>query len=138
TDPPGTLQAEGTIVAGSASNSSIRWGDYAAMGVDPSDDCTFWFTGMYNPTSQWRTRIATFKHPTCGVVVPNITVNDVTVTEGNAGTTNATFTISLSAPTVVTVGVNFATADGTAAAPADYTPQSGSRSFAPGVTTQTV
>ena len=38
-----------------------RWGDYASMMVDPSNDSTFWFTNMY-PKSQtgvgnWGTRI---------------------------------------------------------------------------------
>jgi len=38
-----------------------RWGDYASMMVDPSNDTTFWFTNMY-PKSQtsvgnWGTRI---------------------------------------------------------------------------------
>jgi hypothetical protein len=64
-DAAGTLQAEVSLVAGSASNGSFRWGDYAAMSVDPSDDCTFWFTGLYSPTSQWRTRIGKFRFPSC-------------------------------------------------------------------------
>jgi hypothetical protein len=135
-DPLGTLQAEGTIVNGSAANSSNRWGDYAALSVDPSDDCTFWYTGMYNPVNLWRTRIATFKHPTCAT--RSISVNDVTLAEGNAGTTNAVFTISLSAPAAAPVTVNFATANGSATAPADYQVTTGSRTFGPGVTTQTV
>ena len=48
-DTPGTLpQGEHTLVNGTASNSSNRYGDYSAMSVDPSDDCTFWFTGQWN------------------------------------------------------------------------------------------
>ena len=46
--------------------------------------------------------------------LPSLSVNDVTVTEGNAGTTNATFTVSLSAASTHTVGVDYATANGTA------------------------
>ncbi|PYM96899.1 MAG: hypothetical protein DME04_00375 [Candidatus Rokuibacteriota bacterium] len=68
TDPPGTLQAEATLVAGSAPQSgSNRWGDYSAMSVDPADDCTFWYTGEYYTTrgTQWRTRIGSFKLPGC-------------------------------------------------------------------------
>ena len=52
---------------------------------------------------------------------PTISINDVTVTEGNAGTTSATFTISLSAASGQTVTVTAATANGTAVAPGDYT-----------------
>ena len=46
-----------------------RWGDYSTMGVDPSDQCTFWFTGEYYATtsnSNWNTRTCAFKFPSCG------------------------------------------------------------------------
>ena len=58
-------EGETTIIAGSASNASNRWGDYFAMGLDPSDGETFYFTGVYNPTTQWQTRIAAFSMPSC-------------------------------------------------------------------------
>jgi hypothetical protein len=47
---------------------------------------------------------------------PFITINDVTVTEGNSGTVNATLTVSLSAPSAQTVTVKYATTDGSATA----------------------
>ncbi len=59
----GTMGAEQTLVAGTASNGSNRYGDYASLNVDPADGCTFWFTGEYNAASQWSTRIGTFKFP---------------------------------------------------------------------------
>ena len=65
-DPLGTLQGEVSVIAGTAANSSNRWGDYAALAVDPVDDSTFWFTSMYSPASSWATRIATFKLCTPG------------------------------------------------------------------------
>ncbi len=46
--------------------------------------------------------------------LPSLSINDVSVTEGNAGVNWATFTVSLSAPVGYTVGVNYATANGTA------------------------
>ncbi len=50
-----------------------------------------------------------------GVAQPNLTINDVSLNEGNAGTTNFTFTVSLSAPAGAGgVTFNIATADGTA------------------------
>ncbi len=63
--------------------------------------------------------------PTGAVVQPNLTVNDVSLNEGNAGTTMFTFTVSLSAPAGAG-GVTFdiATADGTATQPSDYTQMS--------------
>jgi hypothetical protein len=48
-----------------------RWGDYTAMLVDPSDDCSFWYTNEYydtqtsGNTGNWHTRIGKFKFPTC-------------------------------------------------------------------------
>ncbi len=52
---------------------------------------------------------------TAAVIPPNLSINDVAIGEGNAGTTNFTFTVSLSAA-APTGGVTFdiATADGTA------------------------
>jgi hypothetical protein len=70
--------------------------------------------------------------------VPALSVNDVTVTEGNAGTTTATFTISLSAASGQAVTVDWATTAGTATAGTDYTAASGSRTIAAGSTTATV
>lgn len=67
-----------------------------------------------------------------------LTVSDVSVTEGQSGTTNAVFTVRLSAPSATTVTVSYATADGTAAAGSDYTAKSGTLSFAPGETSKSV
>ncbi|MCL4297229.1 MAG: DNRLRE domain-containing protein [Anaerolineae bacterium] len=69
---------------------------------------------------------------------PSLSINDVTVTEGNAGTVNAVFTVSLSAASAQTITVNFASANNTATAPADYTPVSGTLTFIPGITSQSV
>ena len=70
--------------------------------------------------------------------LPSLSINDVTVVEGNAGTVNANFTVTLSAPSGQTVSVNYATADGTATAPADYTSLSGALIFSPGQTAQAI
>ena len=70
--------------------------------------------------------------------LPSLSINDVTVFEGNAGTVNAVFTVSLSAASGQTVTVNYATADGTAVQPADYTNTSGTLTFTPGQTARTI
>lgn len=68
----------------------------------------------------------------------SLSVGDVTVTEGDSGTTVASFVVSLSTPSSQTVTVNYATADGTAIAGSDYSSTSGTLTFAPGQTSQTV
>ena len=69
---------------------------------------------------------------------PALSVGDVTVTEGNSGTTPASFVVSLSAPSGRTVTVNFATANGSATAPSDFQARTGSLTFAQGQTSQQV
>ncbi len=68
--------------------------------------------------------------------VPHLTVDDATITEGDAGTADAVFTVTLSASSLYTVTVDFATADYTAVAPGDYVSQTGTLTFTPGLTTQ--
>jgi len=52
--------------------SSNRWGDYSSMSVDPTDDCTFWYTQEYYETTgsfDFNTRICSFKFADCGVTL---------------------------------------------------------------------
>ena len=69
---------------------------------------------------------------------PAISINDVSVTEGNTGTVNANFTASLSAASGLQVTVNYATANETATAGSDYVASSGTVTFPAGSTTQTI
>lgn len=62
----------------------------------------------------------------------------MSVTEGNAGTADAVFTVSLSAASAEPVTVAFATADGSATAGSDYVATSGTLVFDPGTTMLTV
>ncbi|HNT18755.1 MAG TPA: proprotein convertase P-domain-containing protein, partial [Acidobacteriota bacterium] len=65
-DPLGTMPYYDNVIinATTSSTGSERWGDYAGMGVDPEDDCTFWFTTQYGGSGQ--TRIASFRFDACG------------------------------------------------------------------------
>ncbi|MFN2595216.1 MAG: hypothetical protein ABR579_10055 [Actinomycetota bacterium] len=62
-------QGENLIIAGNGSQTaSPRWGDYTALSVDPTDDCTFWYTNEFYPSNShytWHTAIASFRMPTC-------------------------------------------------------------------------
>lgn len=71
-------------------------------------------------------------------VVPTLTIDDASVTEGNAGTTPAVFTVRLSAPATQDVTVSFTTANGTATAPGDFVSSTGVLTFTSGVTARTV
>jgi Ca2+-binding RTX toxin-like protein len=69
-------------------------------------------------------------------VAGSVAINDVTVTEGNAGTVNATFTVTRTSGTAA-FSVNYATSDGTATAGSDYIAATGTLNFAAGETTKT-
>ena len=69
---------------------------------------------------------------------PSVSATDPSVTEGDSGTKNATFVVSLSAASTDTVTVDYATADSSATARADYAPTSGTLTFAPGETSKAV
>lgn len=71
------------------------------------------------------------------VVAHSLNIADRAVAEGNTGTTNAVFTVTLSPPATNTVTVLYQTADDTALAGSDYTAASGMLTFAPGTTTRT-
>ncbi len=74
-----------------------------------------------------------------GSFEPSLSINDVAVLEGDNGTVDAVFTVTLSGATQDVVTVDYATADGSATtADNDYEATSGQVSFQPGVTSQTV
>lgn len=112
-DPAGTLGTELTIQDGTGSQLANlnRWGDYSSISVDPTDDCTFWYTTEYLKTSgtfNWSTRIANFKFAGCGqpdfaltatpasqsVVAGNGTSYTATVTPSGGYSGTVTFSVS--------------------------------------------
>jgi hypothetical protein len=88
-DPPSQLgQGEATLVAGTGSQTGTnnRWGDYSDISVDPSDQCTFWYTQEYYAATGafgWRTRIGNFRFPNCAM-------RTLSVSHGGTGTGTVT------------------------------------------------
>lgn len=103
-DPAGTMgQGEGTLINGGGSQTGSnlsRWGDYSSMNIDPSDDCTFWYTQEYiavNGAFNWHTRIGSFKFPGCGATT-DTTPPTTSLTAPVAGATvSGTTTVTASA-----------------------------------------
>ena len=69
---------------------------------------------------------------------PTLSINNVSITEGNTGTKTASLAVTLSAASGQTVTVNYATANGTATAGSDYVAATNTLTFAAGVTSQSV
>ena len=107
-----------------------------AITDDPVDEDQETFTvrlhGSANATLDDRSAIGTIVD---NDAAPELTVEDVTVDE-DAG--NAAFMVTLSASSRRAVTVSYATADGSAAAGADYTAASGELTFVPGSRTETI
>ncbi len=72
------------------------------------------------------------------VSLPTLAISGSSLQEGDSGTATATATVSLSAASSQPVSVNYTTVNVTAQAGSDYTATSGSISFAPGQTSQTI
>jgi hypothetical protein len=92
TDALGQMESEVDVlssagVANGSQTQTYRWADYSSMAIDPSDDCTFWYTTEYIPTTggAWATRISSFSFPSC-------TNPTLTVTLAGAGTGTVTST----------------------------------------------
>lgn len=70
TDTLGTMESPKLVIKGTGvqKSTSNRWGDYSDMTVDPTDNCTFYYTQEYIKTTgsfNWNTRINSFKFPSC-------------------------------------------------------------------------
>jgi hypothetical protein len=68
------MEAPSVVVVGSAvqTDGGNRWGDYSGMSIDPTDDCTFWYSQEYynqanggGASSDWTTRVVSFKFSSC-------------------------------------------------------------------------
>jgi len=93
----------GTFSDGSTAN---RWGDYSNMSVDPTDDCTFWYTQEYYPSNgvfTWDTGISYAKFDNCGKNDFSISLMPAIGTVMAGGTTTFTVTTALKAGSAETI-----------------------------------
>ena len=73
-----------------------------------------------------------------GTPVPDVTIADASIVEGNAGTSNLSLTVTLSAPSASDVQVSYAALDGTAIATLDYNFTNGTLTIPAGSATGTI
>jgi hypothetical protein len=67
------------------------WGKYSAMTVDPTDDCTFWYTNEYGVSgnaSGYQTSIGSFRYPVCANANLIVDRSDDSDTRGCSTTTD--------------------------------------------------
>jgi hypothetical protein len=100
-DPLGTMpQGEGVLQAGAGvqTGGGNRWGDYSSINIDSTDDCTFWFTSEYYATTSsagWRTKIGSFKFPTCAATpVSSATITGRVTTASGRGLAGIRITLT--------------------------------------------
>jgi hypothetical protein len=103
-----------------------------------ADDFNYYGSGVYRGIHVMRNDGDWTLPPQPPPPPPFITISDVTVTEGNTGTTAAHFTVTLSAESADPVTVTYTTADGSATAGSDYQAVTDTLVFAPGETTKTI
>jgi uncharacterized repeat protein (TIGR01451 family) len=82
--------------------------------ADTANNAADFFTHAASP------RISAYPMNSCSGQTTDLTINDVTVMETDAGIVATTFTVTLHGSTGSTVTVDYSTSDGTAAAPSDY------------------
>ncbi|HKB97381.1 MAG TPA: choice-of-anchor D domain-containing protein [Terriglobales bacterium] len=116
----GTMETEASLVVGAGSQTTglSRWGDYTALQVDPTDDCTFWYVSQYEKVSgtfNWSTNIGSFAFTGCGggggaiVSLSTATLNFKKVA---IGSTSAPKTVTLTNTGSATLNISSITASG--------------------------
>jgi hypothetical protein len=88
------------------------------MSVDPTDDCTFFYTQEYIPSNgafNWRTRIASFKFPGCGTPPANdfaigASPTSMTLARGTSGSSTISTAVTSGSAQTVNLSVSGAPA----------------------------
>jgi uncharacterized repeat protein (TIGR01451 family) len=129
------LASTGSVVfVPGTTNASIS---LSVFGDTLSESNEFLFVVLTTPTNAVLTRSQATVTINDDDPFPSVSIQDAFVSEGNTGTTNALFTVSLSAPSSRRITIRYATANGTATSGNDYQPRTGTTlTFEPGVTNQ--
>jgi hypothetical protein len=106
-----------------AAGSSVSFG-FVAQGNVPANPIHYVLNGVSLDGAQ----------PPAPPPLPNISILDAGITEGNSGSTNVSFAVELSAAAASAVVVSYVSANGTAQSGSDYTAASGKLTFAVGET----
>lgn len=137
TQGPTSLTWSSETLAQNPNANAIRWGTLYnyRFDSDRAPQTTTATIGFYKTGAPI---LVSVQAPDPGPPLPTVAINDVAITEGNAGTTSANFTVTLSASSTDTVTVQYATANGLATAGSDYVSANGTVTFTPGQVTQPV
>ncbi len=121
------------VVSNAAWNGQVAGGQAASFGFQATP-------GSAGTTASGFTinGVAAGHDPVPPPVPPSLSVADASVTEGNSGTSDLAFTVTLSAAATSPVTVAYATANGTATAGSDYAASAGTLTFAAGETSKVV
>jgi Calx-beta domain/FG-GAP-like repeat len=130
------LSGNGDGTFASAVNSAVGWGSLGAAAGDFDGDG--WLDAATANSLGGDVSVLINDRAWAPADAPSVSINNVTVTEGNTGSASATFTLTLSAAYGAPITVHFETANGSAAAGSDYTAASGDVTFAAGQTAQTI
>lgn len=157
---PNTGKPLRSIVATTENGTAVAPGDYTATGpttiVFPKDVISLPFAvpvvgdTVDEPDETFRVNLsspvgATTICKSQGIATirdddatPTLSITDVSLAEGNSGTTDFDFIVTLSSASGQPVTVNFATANGSASSPTDFVNQTGQLTFAPGETSKPI
>src|SRR5467141_5239575 len=135
TDPVNTLQAPVTVRAGSAPDTSTRYGDYFGAATDPTStsSSTFWVAGEYRKSTtfqDWNTvisQVGSFSTSTTFDFSVSLNPSSGSVVQGSG--TTSTVTVSLLSGTTQTVSLSTSVSPSGAGVTATVNPTSGSPTY---------
>jgi Zn-dependent metalloprotease len=129
--PAWTGTNPGTVKGGSWGRTHVNLGNFAGPGDTIRLRWDFGTDGCAGAVGWYLDNVNLFS---CTPNVPSVTVADIAVTEGDAGSSQVFFTVSLSQPTIKPVAVSYQTVDGTARHGNDFDRASGTLVIPAGAT----